>query len=181
MLSYKGYGFFTAIYLALSLLVTRVLYPNFRLIRLPFFFRVKGKITGGRKLTTGVGCRFDVLEAHAELRLGENVQINDYAHIACAQSIYIGDNALIASRVYITDHDHDLSGTDLSGLRSEALSIKSTKIGAYCWLGEGVAILKGVTLGNGCIVGANAVVTKSFPENSVIAGVPAKLIGCNSR
>lgn len=49
-------------------------------------------------------------------------------------------------------------------------------IGARCWLGQNVCIMPNVTLGEGCIVGANSVVTHSFPANSVVAGCPAKLI-----
>lgn len=52
----------------------------------------------------------------------------------------------------------------------------SVKIGKNCWLGNGVVITAGVTLGDNVVVGANAVVTKSFPSNVVIAGVPAKVI-----
>jgi acetyltransferase-like isoleucine patch superfamily enzyme len=50
------------------------------------------------------------------------------------------------------------------------------KIGNHCWIGAGAIILKNVELGDACVVGAGAVVTKSFPNGSVIAGVPARLI-----
>jgi acetyltransferase-like isoleucine patch superfamily enzyme len=49
-------------------------------------------------------------------------------------------------------------------------------IGDNVWVGEGVAILPNVTIGRNCIIGTNSVVTKSIPENSVAAGIPAKVI-----
>jgi maltose O-acetyltransferase len=54
--------------------------------------------------------------------------------------------------------------------------VASVKIGRNCWLANGVVITAGVELGDNVIVGANAVVTKSFPSNVIIAGVPAKII-----
>jgi lipopolysaccharide O-acetyltransferase len=173
MFKVRGYGFLTALYLLTSLLVTKAFYPRCRLIRLPFFFRIIGVFKGGKGLTTGVGCRFDVL-SNAELHIGNGVQINDYVHIACAGRVSIGANALLASRVYISDHDHDVEAEP--GNQGTKLIISTTVIGENCWLGEGVAVLKGVTLGNNCVVGANAVVTKSFPPFSILGGVPAKLI-----
>ena len=56
------------------------------------------------------------------------------------------------------------------------LSHNSVNIGRNVWIGDGVCVLPGVTLGDNVIVGSNAVVTHSFPANSVIAGCPAKLI-----
>jgi acetyltransferase-like isoleucine patch superfamily enzyme len=58
----------------------------------------------------------------------------------------------------------------------KAYEKSSVKIGRNCWLGNGVVITAGVELGDNVVVGANAVVTKSFPSNVVIAGVPAKII-----
>lgn len=58
----------------------------------------------------------------------------------------------------------------------EVYDLKSVQIGRNCWIGNGAAILAGVTLGDNVVVGANSVVTKSFPDNVVIAGVPAKII-----
>ena len=59
------------------------------------------------------------------------------------------------------------------------MSCKPVKIGNNVWLGDNVSIMPGVTLGNNVIVGANAVVTHSFPDNVVVAGVPAKMIKKN--
>ena len=52
----------------------------------------------------------------------------------------------------------------------------SIKIGRNCWLGNGAVVVAGVTLGDHVIVGANSVVTKSFPSNVLIAGAPARII-----
>lgn len=49
-------------------------------------------------------------------------------------------------------------------------------IGNNCWIGSNVSIMPGVTIGNGCIIGVGAVVTKNMPDNSLIAGIPAKII-----
>lgn len=175
----KGYSLFGVLYLAVCLLYTRLLWRRARLIRLPFRSINRGKLTGAKNLTTGVSSRIDIFDG-ATLHIGDGVQINDYVHIGCALSVEIGDNCLIASRVFITDHDHDFSVARDLPPRDWPLISKKIIIGKNCWIGEGVSVLKGVELGDGCVVGANSVVTKSFPDNSILVGCPAKLIRLNS-
>lgn len=113
-----------------------------------------------------------------EIIIGNNVSLNSDVHIAAIEAVTIGNNVLIASRVYISDHSH--GGTDLETLKippsKRLLVAKPINIEDNVWIGEGACILPGVTIGKNSIIGANAVVTKSFPPFSVIAGVPAKTL-----
>ena len=170
----KGYSLSHSLYLAVCLCFTKIFYRRFRLVRLPFRFRKMGRLRGGLGLTTGVNCRIDIFK-EGTLVLADNIQLNDHVHIACADMISIGKNVLMASRVYISDHDHDLY-SGLENPQDWPLKTSQVKIGDNCWIGEGVCILKGVSIGSGCVIGANAVVTKSFPDNCVIGGVPAKIL-----
>lgn len=165
----KIYNFF---YLAFCLIITRVIFRDARIIRYPFHFRLckPVKLNG---FTCGVGNRIDFFSG--DLRIGNNVQINDYNHIACVEKIYIGDNVLIASKVYISDHDHVFGSPNIPVVKNK-LNSKPVQIGDNTWIGENVCILKGVTLGDNCVVGAGSVVTKSFPRGSVILGNPAKSV-----
>ncbi|MEZ9140962.1 MULTISPECIES: DapH/DapD/GlmU-related protein [unclassified Shewanella] len=171
---FSGYGFFHAIYLSLCLILTKVFYPKARLIRFPFRLRTIGVFNYHKGLTIGFNNRIDVYGGGL-LTIGENVQINDHCHLACSQKITVGANCLIASRVYITDHDHDFSNVQDKPI-DWPLKSQEVIIGENTWIGEGVCILKGVIIGSNCVVGANSVVTKSMPCNSVLAGVPAKVI-----
>lgn len=111
--------------------------------------------------------------------IGNNVTFNNDCHIGCINKIEIGDNCLFASKVYITDHDH--GNTTMESLRTTPslrplISKGEVIIKKNVWVGEGAAILSGVTIGENCIVATNSVVTKSFPPNVVIGGIPAKII-----
>lgn len=182
---FRKYGLGGSIRMLFHLLRTRLFYSGARLIRFPFEIRNHRYIDLGKGLTTGRGCRLEALpQQHPKqacIRLGRNVQLNDYVHIGAIQEVVIGDEVLIASKVFITDHNHgnfDISTTVDELLQApieRPLQAKSVYIGNRCWLGENVAILPGVILGEGCIVGAGSIVTKSFPAYSVIIGNPARL------
>lgn len=94
-----------------------------------------------------------------------------------SKKIQIGDGTLIASKVFISDHSHGKTHCiDNRIPYDRPLVSKPVSIGNNCWIGDGACVLYGVTLGDNVIVGANSVVTHSFPSNSVIAGCPAKII-----
>ena len=114
-----------------------------------------------------------------EIFIGSNVDIGSDCHIGSINKIVIGDNVLIASKVFITDHSHgknDLNDMTNSPRLRSLYSKGCVIIEKNVWIGESVSILPNVYIGENCIIGANSVVTKSFPANSIVAGNPAKLI-----
>ena len=111
--------------------------------------------------------------------MGANIQINDSVHIAACKSISIGDNVLIASRVFITDHNHGSFPLEREfdlPPASRKLSYSPVIIEANVWIGEGAVVLPGVTIGACSVVGAAAVVTKSVPPDSLVVGNPGRVI-----
>ncbi len=117
-----------------------------------------------------------------QIQIGNNVQFNSDIHIGCIEYIEIGDNCLLGSRILITDHDHGTTEYDclqLPPLERKLHSKGPVIIKKNVWIGDGVSILAGVTIGENSIIGTNAVVTKSVPANSILVGNPARLI--NSR
>lgn len=92
-----------------------------------------------------------------------------YFGIAKGSTLEIGDDTIWAWNINIQTSNHDF-------IDRNKYTTSSVKIGKNCWIGGNVTILPGVILGDNVTVGANSVVTKSFPSNVVIAGVPAKIL-----
>lgn len=172
------------VYLSFCKIKTFFTIPSARLIRFPIDIRGKKAIDFGNNLTTGYHCRIETYPLNKEkvLFFGNDIQINDFVHIAAAGHIEIGNNVLIAGKVFISDICHgDYSELETMSdpcihPKERPLSAKSVIIHDDVWIGEMVSILPGVEIGKGSIIGANSVVTKSIPEYSIAAGNPAKII-----
>ena len=106
---------------------------------------------------------------------GNHCGLGTNAFYGAAGGIKIGNNVIIGNFVSMHSENHNFSDTEIP-IRLQGTNHKGIVIGDNCWIGAKVTILDGVHLGNGCVVAAGAVVTKDFPDNVVIAGVPAKII-----
>lgn len=114
-----------------------------------------------------------------EIIIGERCAIGEHCHISACKSIKIGDGVLTGRYVYISDNSHGSSSLEDLRMRplERPLCVKGpVEIGNNVWIGERACILSGVTIGEGCIIAANAVVTHDIPPYSVAGGVPAKVI-----
>jgi lipopolysaccharide O-acetyltransferase len=180
----RRYGFLGIWRLALDLMFTIIVFPGARLVRRPAYVRGKGNMRWGKGFTTGVGTRLDVFCDDDEPRLifGNGVQLNDHVHIGVMERVEIGHQVLIASRVFISDHNHgNYQGSDPRSAPSVSpqqrpLVAKPVRIGNRVWIGEQVCVLPGVSIGEGAIVGAGSVVTRDVPANTIVAGNPARVI-----
>ena len=107
------------------------------------------------------------------IHVGENFFMNYDCVILDVCEVRIGDNCLIAPQVGIYTACHPMDAAErLSGKEYGA----PVTIGNNCWIGGRAVINPGVTLGDNVVVASGAVVTKSFPSNVLIGGVPAKII-----
>ncbi len=160
---------------------------SFFMVRKGGFFRYPSTIRVNGKVKVGVDCRFgrystiELFCKDSRLTIGEGFRSNSHLHIGVVSSITIGKNVLVASGVYISDHSHGAYGSlEPSDPRtapvSRPLVSAPVVIGDNVWLGEKVAVLPGVRIGHGVVVGAGAVVTKDVPDHCIVAGVPARVI-----
>lgn len=106
---------------------------------------------------------------NATLTIGSGY-LNGFVQIVCDKSIQIGEGVAIARDVIIRDTDaHKIE----DGKHQKS---KEVVIGNHVWIGTRAIIMKGVHIGDGAIIAAGAIVTKDVPANSIVAGVPAKII-----
>ena len=109
------------------------------------------------------------------ISLGRNVGIGEFAYLGGAGGLEIGDDCIIGQYFSCHPENHHFHDFE-TPIRMQGVSQKGIRIGANCWIGAKVTILDGVEIGEGCVIAAGAVVTKSMPARSVIGGVPARVI-----
>ncbi|MFL5350713.1 MAG: acyltransferase [Hyalangium sp.] len=108
------------------------------------------------------------------IQLGAHVFLGAQCIVESTCSVSIGADTMLGPNCYINDTNHGMSlGTPM---RLQLGTAGPVVIGEDCWLGAGVIVLKGVTIGRGTVVAAGSVVTRSLPENVVAAGVPARVL-----
>jgi acetyltransferase-like isoleucine patch superfamily enzyme len=137
------------------------------------------EISGGKRVKIGNNVRLGsgvIISAgiDAEVVIGDNSYIGTHTIIIANKYIIIGKDCLISPFNYIIDSNHGISPDEL--IRKQPYDVEPIVIGNDVWIGIGCAILKGVEIGDGAVIGARAVVTKSVPAYSIAVGVPAKVI-----
>ena len=157
-------------------------------------FFAKTRVKGGQNVTIGnnviirKGCTIAAQTEYFGQILKSSIVIEDGADlgedcfITASNSIVIGSNVLFGRLVTVTDNSHGSTSMEdllLAPHQRKILSKGEVVKGKNVWIGDKVTILPNVHIGEGAVVGANAVVTKDVPPYSVVGGIPAKVISKN--
>lgn len=132
-----------------------------------------GRMVLGRWLHVGA---YTALRCHeGTLTVGDKVVFGRNVSVNCYLDVEIGTDVLFADDIYVSDFDHNFAALDIP-IKDQGVSKARVRIEPDVWLGTKVTVCRGVVVGTGSVVGANAVVTRDLPPYSVAAGVPARVI-----
>lgn len=133
----------------------------------------QGEFEIGSNVILSRGC---ILSAkYGQLTIGENTNFGANCLVYAVKEVNIGRDTLFAAQCYVGGSMYHFEDPDIPPIRQGAYS-KGVTIGDGCWLGAGVKVIDGVTIGDGVILGSGAVVTKDIEPFSVAVGIPAKTI-----
>ncbi|MCR9253057.1 MAG: acyltransferase [bacterium] len=121
------------------------------------------------------GARICACNERATIQIGENTTVGFHTFMFASEGIEIGSDCLIAPFVYIVDSDHEIKKDIL--INEQPNITAKIKIGNDVWLGTGCKILKGVTIHDGAVIAAGAIVNSDVGANEIFGGIPAKKIG----
>ncbi|HMD56132.1 MAG TPA: acyltransferase [Solirubrobacteraceae bacterium] len=127
----------------------------------------------GRWAWIGHGCKVRVHEG--EVSIGAKTVIGQECTISAYQHVSIGRECIVADRVMMIDFDHGVTEVERP-IRLQGIYKRDVHVGHNVWIGYGACVLRGVSIGDNSVIGTNAVVTRSFPANAVLAGVPAQVV-----
>ena len=149
------------------------------------YLRGLSSIRMGEDFSAGPGLWLEAIARYKDqsfspkIVIGDRVQISHYVHIAATHLVEIGDDVLIGSKVIITDHNHgqysgDVHTSPLIGPTTRPLDQdRRVVIGRNVWLGDGVVVTPGSSIGEGAVIGANSVVIGTIPPFAIAVGTPA--------
>jgi acetyltransferase-like isoleucine patch superfamily enzyme len=115
------------------------------------------------------------VKSRGNLVIGDSLSMNSFSRIVCHDRIEIGDNVVIAQFVSILDHDHAYAFKD-GAMTLGGYLTAPVRIGNNVWIGDKVTIVRGATIGDNVIIGANTVVHKEVPSNCVVVGSPFRIV-----
>ena len=168
--------------------------PENLLIQQPVRLVNASRITMGNDVSLGPGCMLNAIRRYPgrfmkelpddvevqsfspSITIGNRVSATGYLTVSAVESVSIEDDVLLASHIFIADHSHGRSRTDIAFKYQPLEDIAPVVIEQGCWLGEHVVVMPGVSIGAFSIVGANSVVTRNVPSRSMVAGSPARVI-----
>jgi len=133
----------------------------------------RGKVRFGRFVWVGDGTKIRCHEG--EVEIGPKTVLGQECTISAYRRVRIGEQCVIADRTMFIDFDHGMVEVERP-IRVQGIYMKPVEVGSNVWIGYGAAVLRGVSVGDNSVLGTYAVLTKDVPANSVVAGIPARVI-----
>ena len=134
---------------------------------------IRGEITFGDDSFIAHSCTLTA--QGGSIQIGKHVHVSRSTYINGIGDIEIGDDTLIGPNVVMISGNHPFDRVDIP-IRLQGVQKAKITIGKDVWLSANTTIVPGVTIGDGCVIGAGAVVTKDIPPYSIAAGVPARVV-----
>lgn len=131
-----------------------------------------GGLSAGVRVVLEAGAVLKLVEPGASIRLHDHVFIGRGSILDIGGQLEIGEGCLLAPGCFITDHNHGLAPD--APIWSQPCELRQVRIGAGAWLGARAVVLPGVTVGEGAVVAAGAVVTRDVEPMTIVGGVPAR-------
>lgn len=145
------------------------------LLPINIYFGNNSKINFGHSVSIGPGVNI-IAKDNSNFSVGSNTYFTSDSHIEVVNSMSIGKDCAISWGVTIIDDDHHQL---ISEENKKEKEVSFLSIGDKVWIGCNVTILKNTIIGNNCVVAAGSIVRGNFPDNTLIAGNPAKIVKQN--
>jgi acetyltransferase-like isoleucine patch superfamily enzyme len=155
-------------------------FGNHSVLMLPVRLSGEERIRIGDRVYIGSGSWLQTLpdenNESVAISIGRGTSIAGSCVISAVRQVVLEDEVLFARNVYVSDHIHKYSRTDVSILNQGVDKVLPVLIKRGAWLGQNVVVCPGVTIGQGAVVGANSVVNQDIPDYCVAAGAPARVV-----